>query len=254
MVVLDVRPKHEVAVVSLDDGESSIASTVTVVNTSVEVVLAKEQGKKPNYERSQADKKRVQFDEERNKAYSNRRFSKKDTQSLWYSSKDYRQFKAGTKCMAREIARFEKINQAPHSYERVMQRAYQACIEHQTELSENADNNDSHRTVLSKDEQKHMKKWMEISTNRLGCERLSIHLIAKDRALRRAEASHAVLQLQELASDVAKDDAHSNNYSNYKAELIRQSCMAITRPSRLFAQSLAQAQHESLKCEQAPCA
>lgn len=232
MIVTEIVPKHVSAVVSdaSDDGESSVSSTVTVVHTSVEVVLEKQE---PHQQDGSGylHKKSVRFNEDRNKIYGNKILCKKDLQGLWYTSKDFKQFKAGTKCMAKEIARFEALNKAPHSYARVLQRAYQACLLCPSEES-------SDFGVLSSEEEKHMKKWMEISINRLGCERLSIRAIAHDRSVRRAEMSQTVFKLQELGN-------HARN-EHYKTELIRRNCVAITRPSRLFARHLAKAQSESL--------
>jgi hypothetical protein len=145
-----------------------------------------------------------------------------DKEDIWYSLKDLQQFKSSMRNSVREIVRNDRLDSSATSYQKVLERAYDACC---------------HSDVLSKHEEQHVEAWcpVAVAASRLGLERFTIRSIFMDCANRKRNLAHTVLQIQELAMS----NKHMSRQVQMK--LIRQASVKFSRPSRLFAQQLAQA-------------
>lgn len=187
---------------TLDDN-CSVSSTVTVTNNI---------------------KKRVQFDLAHNVSYESN-ITPEESRKTWYRTKDYRVFRACAIDAAQQIMSVEARNRAPFSYKRVLERTYTAC----------SCASDEAKQVLSRDECTHLERWMEVASSRVGLEKWSIRSIAADKAERRAALTQAVLNLQSTPE-------MSDRESSDVAEFLRCTCESISRPSRLFARTMAHAQ------------
>lgn len=177
----------------------------------------------PAKDSRQALHRRVTFDENRNVYHANRQMNREEVRELWSTSAEMKQCKAQTVFLAKEIIRAEKDNSAPLSYHRIVLGAYDACCRVTCE------NNTSPLTEV---ERQHLNKWMEISTSRIGMERICIREISQDKYARRAHVVDAVLDVQENLACGAQDGD----------ELLRQASQSVSRTSRLFARELAHAQ------------
>ena len=213
----------QINITDLSD-DASTSSTITVdriakpLATSETAVVV----------RSKTPKKSVRFDDASNCEYENSLYCEEDTKDYWYDAEDYRHFKSSTMFMAKEIAKTEKNNQAPFSFQRVLMRTYEACCQHTHETN---------TSVLSVDEKKRLARWAEMATTRLGLERWSCRAINRDKSYRRNEVVNAVLEAQ----DSVFPDCDAT-------ELIRESSERVTRTSRLFARCLGEAVSGSPLC------
>jgi HD-GYP domain-containing protein (c-di-GMP phosphodiesterase class II) len=205
----------------LDSDEISLSSTFTVEHDI----------KKELHEPCQ-QKKRVCFDLDSTKEHENTSWCKEDCIDAWYVKTEYRQFKVATYYMAKEIAKSEARNKAPFSYHRIMTRAYQVCCETVDEVD---------NAALSIHEKRHLVRWAEVATSRLGLEKWSVKSIQSDKSGRRKELVELVKDLQSIP--LLEKEAMPRD------EFIRQSCQRLTRPSRLFARCLAEAQAKASQSE-----
>jgi hypothetical protein len=147
---------------------------------------------------------------------------KEDLFELWCDSLEYKHFRSSTMYVAKEIAKAESKNKAPFSYERVMNNTYLSCCK----PTSDQDN------VLTADECKHLVRWAEVATSRLGLEKWSIRSVGHDRSFRRSLMMDMVLEAQ---------NNHQGDFVTL-AHYLADSCAAISRPMRLFARTLAEAQ------------
>jgi hypothetical protein len=166
-------------------------------------------------------------------------------EELWYGPTEYRHFKTSTLKFAREIALSEQLNKAPCSYQRVMLRTYKTCCQCNEEPDENTETTTTTETeiitsttvgVLTEQEARHLKRWMDVSTSRLGVEKLSLRHLARDRIHKRKEMMQLVFEIQEMTTSNSSD---IDDIDDLKAEFIRNTCLAISRGSRLFAMHMA---------------
>ena len=146
--------------------------------------------------------------------------SKDELKERWYSSEEMRLFRSTTMFMAREISKSELRNRAPFSYERVMRRTYDVCCETIFEVAS---------PPLSSDERKHLNRWSEVATSRLGLERYCVRSIQLDKMRRRRLLTEIVLGLD---GDVDETDP----------DALSKACSRISRASRLFAQAVGESQ------------
>lgn len=174
------------------------------------------------FQSCQQRRRQVQFDEGQNVYHSNTVMTKDECQSLWHSRVDMKNFKQTTRAIAVEIHRSEKANTAPNSYARVVLAAYAACCRAVC---------DTNVSPLDNKEQKNLRKWMQVAVSRTGLDRSSIREIALERHQRRQHIAHVVMEMQE--SLVYREDLD---------QVIRKASEAISRPSRLFAREIAEAQ------------
>jgi hypothetical protein len=177
-------------------------------------------------------------------------------EELWYGPTDYKNFKTSAANLAKEIIHSESGNKAPHSYHRVLLRTYKKCCQCHAEQNNDDDENSETRNnvgvggVLTEQEFKHLKRWMDVSTSRLGVEKLSLRHLARDRVHKRNEMMQLVFEIQEMAMAVEKVnsdiDDQDIDINDLKAEFIRNTCLAISRGSRLFALHMGMALAASL--------
>jgi hypothetical protein len=165
----------------------------------------------------------VRFCMAKNESFSNNGMCKEDLSELWYDNTEYTHFRKSAMYTAKEIVKVEARNKAPFSYERVMSRTYLACCKATSEQG----------NVLTEDEFKHLVRWAEVATNRLGLEKWSIRSVGHDRSFRRSLIKDMAYEAQKNYQD---DNMMSLDY--YLAE----SCASISRPMRLYARTLAEAQ------------
>jgi hypothetical protein len=225
------------------DDDSSVSSTIAVACFSQEKLQHPSSQLINNTSQSSQlssnTKKRVRFSALDNKFHDNTVIDKEDCKDLWYQAPDYKHFKGATKYLAREIAQSEPLNRSssPYSYHRVLKRTYKACVTYDP-FDETAS---AICSVLTATEEKRLSDWMQVSTSRLGLERMAIRELAVDRSMRRQEMVETVLEMQEEAME----ERHLSGCdfdADAQAEMMRQACEEISRPSRLFAQCLAQGQ------------
>lgn len=200
-------------------------------------------------------------------------------EACWYNAADYRTFRVAALDAAQQIVATEKRNRAPFSYQRVMEHTYQACscncdsvddmeadgdstmMDQHKDVETAAfcrcrdgDGSDCHIAVLCAADALHLQRWLEVATSRLGLEKWSVRSIAADKAERRLAMYGAVAVAAAKAttarrrdsvrmvdtSDSADDDDDDDDVAA-AAECLRGTCAFLSRPSRLFSQTLAQA-------------
>jgi len=185
------------------------------------------------------EKKSVRIDEELNREHENKLYCREESQNSWYTERDYRHFKRQTKTISRAVVQSEACNCAPFSYKRVMKRVFDVCASASTEADAEHSQDGCASGILSEDDMRHMKRWAEAAPMRLGIERFTIRSISRDMALLRGELVETVLALQKVETQpgCAFD----------RAEHIRRSSMRASRPSRLFARAIAEAQAAALE-------
>jgi hypothetical protein len=200
---------------SCEQDDASTSSTMTV-----------ERQASTKQEESNTDdnstKRSVRFCMAKNESYSNNGMCKEDLSELWYDNTEYKHFRNSAMYTAKEIVKVEARNKAPFSYERVMSHAYLACCKATSDEG----------NVLTEDEFKHLVRWAEVATNRLGLEKWSIRSVGHDRSFRRSLIKDMVYEAQ-------------NNYQADNISLdyyISEASANISRPMRLYARTLAEAQ------------
>lgn len=208
---------------SSDEDESSVASTVSAHRVPLH--------KTPHSTITTTAKKGVCFNEARNESHANTQMCKEETIDLWYNIEDLSSFKVKNNDRAKEITRSERSIQAVYSYQRVIQRVYDACLKQPVEC----DDDDVSCLQLSSNDSMYLQKWLNNcdDMDRIGLERKSVRSIAKNTHFRRKDIYKMVLEIQEMETSSSLED---------KAGFLRQSCETLSRPSRLFARELAVAQ------------
>ena len=129
---------------------------------------------------------------------------------------------------------------------------------------ENGRFDDSVEEYSAEENYRQLKRWLEIATSRLGLEKLTCTKLGRDKSTRRLSIVDTVLDLQhqhryqqalqkqeqEQQQEERQQASSDNNYStentNFDA-LVRQHCERISRPSRLFARIMADAQAATLE-------
>lgn len=204
-----------------DNDDASVSS-----NASLHSTITVDRANSKDTVPSGKGRRSVRFNEKANIYHENTSWNKEDCPDTWYSYADQRLAKARMVQLAREIHKSEKVNTAPHSYQRVLLNAYDACCRAACH-GESYDSDD----LLSKEEFARLTKWTAVGFSRLGLERVCIREIARDRSNRRAHIVDAVL------------DAQDSLQSRYDTdELLRKVSQTISRPSRFFAAQVAKAQ------------
>jgi hypothetical protein len=202
-----------------EQDDASVSSTMTVERRSS---MKQEESTNDDAATSSGSRRSVHFCMAKNESFSNNAMCKEDLKELWYRNSEFKHFRAYTMYVAKEITKAEAFSKAPLSYERVMTHTYRACCKAMSDQDK----------VLTTDEFKHLVRWAEVATSRLGLEKWSIRSVGHDRSFRRSLMTDMVLEAQSNYQDdfVSMDD--------YVAE----SCANISRPMRLFARTLAEAQ------------
>jgi hypothetical protein len=227
-----------------------------------------------------------------NKAYRNTITCREDCRDQWYTANDYAQFKSDAKLIAAEIIKREKHRAASpstspssslssstmtsFSYQGILQRTLEACRTHPFNTSsdsddtdENADSvvNSSSSSILTKIEQQHLQRWLNIATMRLGLEGMTIREIGRDRLHRHKHIQKVVLQAQadiravqqqrkqqqqqqqpyravvvpSRSSNKSSSSSRLNRLSESQARHLKNVSQAVSHPSRLFAHEMARA-------------
>lgn len=221
MVFLTITQKQQV-----DQDDSSISSTLTVDRFD-----AKTEQNAGEYKLNKAGqfkgKKYVSFNKVDSYNTNTEILSFDECKAVWYNAQDYREFKALAQDSSQQILRIESRNRAPFSYQRVMETSFNACIQATNDIDE----------VLPSSELIHLHRWIEVASSRCGLEKWSVRKVSKDRSTRRHELTNTVKSIQGNTIRYENGLAYTNDN---KSELIRNSCENISRPSRLYAQILAQ--------------
>lgn len=113
--------------------------------------------------------------------------------------------------------RHEADESNPCSYYNVLSLTYKTCLQGRIQDKENL---------------QQLANWLEVGTSRRGLEQLSVHAIKKDR---RTRCNKAILTVLEAQTRFDSSSAHE------KTEGIRMIYGEITKPARLFAIALADA-------------
>lgn len=166
-------------------------------------------------------RRRVSFDEKKNKAYDNERWTAEECQQLWYSRLDFKNMKFICASLVTQVAKIEQRVKDEQSYRSVILRVYDHCCE---------------ASHISAADDKLLKMWIERSKTRSGLERLSIPEINHDRRHRRQVLMKTVLEVQ---------NCHKAGSAHSRAELLRRASVSASRASRLFAWQLANALESS---------
>jgi hypothetical protein len=242
--------------VTLDYTPSSSAPPIQsmmgplVVSISPKNMKKSKKNKSPKAQKKM--KKGVSFQESRNQAYENQNVYKEDLKQLWYNHQDYAAFKESTAQCAMEVvaasvlssqsSMLESSSSSSSSYPQTLQHVYEACVQCQSEET---------ASVLTVSEDVHLKNCLAKAPSRWGVERAAVRWIAADRHYRRSAMLELVLEMQQTMGLFANNDSSGGSTSNITMfiddgmdEVLRTSCEALSRPSRLFARHLAQAAAE----------
>jgi hypothetical protein len=165
-----------------------------------------------NVEAERPTGKTVSFNLSDNKHYNNQ-ISKGEVPQLWYSPRDYTQFREKTDKIAKEMNH-------KHSYENVITKTFLSC-----EAARGRE------PVLTKREASHLIRC--VNAYRLGMDRWCWDFLANRRSQRQKRAINSVLGMQHVAR------------GNW--DLVRQKSESITLPSRLFATTLGLALAENIQ-------
>lgn len=215
--------------VDADYDDSSVCSTLTVDRTNKGLHLTD----KEHTGSFKTSKKQVRFDLSLNDEHTVEKINAEEGKIRWYSPKDYRDFKALAHDASNQIIRIEARNRAPYSYQRVLEKVFDACVKANTDVEQ----------VLPSSELIHLQRWLEVASSRCGLEKWSIRKISQDKSCRRKELASTVLSIQATMS--------SSNHTTLsdKNEFICISCENMSRPSRLYARTVAQALAAAIETE-----
>jgi hypothetical protein len=214
-------PSSMLLVVDVDHNTYVCSSTVTEVEVykcGPSAPPGKKQHRRP----------RVRFNEDANETYLTTR--KEECIDRWYSAIDYRDFKAYNRYLVRQISKQEQVNRSASIYNRTLLRTYEACREctYDDSLADSA---------LTSTDERQLKRLMQLSTSRVGLERSCVKAIQQDRVCRRQEIVQVVMEIQD---EMAQSETLM--CLDARDQYLRQACEFISRPSRMFARQLAQAQ------------
>eukprot|EP00522_Entomoneis_paludosa_P015807 CAMPEP_0172453110 /NCGR_PEP_ID=MMETSP1065-20121228/10570_1 /TAXON_ID=265537 /ORGANISM="Amphiprora paludosa, Strain CCMP125" /LENGTH=215 /DNA_ID=CAMNT_0013205279 /DNA_START=85 /DNA_END=732 /DNA_ORIENTATION=- len=163
-------------------------------------------------------------------AYDNTQMYKEDCRDLWYTSADYKSFKANNTNNAKDIIRMDlERRQDPKAFPNVMNRIYDACCSA-------AMNNNNNISDIDSQDANCLADWLSVSYGRIGLERMCVRAIRNDKFPRRHELVDTVLEIQQEMMGHDEDQ---------KAQFMALAAQQITRPSRLFAVHLARASSQS---------
>eukprot|EP00977_Amphora_coffeiformis_P026347 scaffold25842_cov198-Amphora_coffeaeformis.AAC.2 len=164
----------------------------------------------------------VAFDETANQSYDNTQWSAEKCKRHWYTKFDYQQIKEHANSLAKQIHRQERRGSDPESYSKVLVRVYEACAED---------------TVLSENDQALLVQLMGKAQNLAGLEKTCL---AQEKRFRRQ-------QLLATVHTIQKVHHHNKQARSSHRHHTRRVSQAISRPSCLFAQHMAQALAASLQ-------
>ena len=116
------HPRQRQGAVSNDDS-SSLGTTTTMDDDSASFNV-----NNTSWDHAQSTKNiAVTFATSLNEEYANEVMVKNEIRELWYQPSDYQLFRTMALDASQQIIATEKRNRAPHSYQRVLERTYEAC-------------------------------------------------------------------------------------------------------------------------------
>jgi hypothetical protein len=197
-------------------------------------------------------KSMVRFDVALNKEYENTEMCFEECRFLWYSSRQLQTFKDSNYAHAEDIIQSEKaMASSPLSYKRLLRLTYKACChcqENDEDIEEADEDGNSIVVSLTPSQQEALELLLghnDLALCRLGMDRMIVRSIARDMHLRRKEMQRFIYQLQEMKMTTSNSSDDKDDKKLLLAEMIRSRCQALSRPARLYARHLAQAQAAS---------
>jgi hypothetical protein len=218
-MLLQVPDSKHRRITRCEQDDASTSSTLTVEKAS----CAKQEVSTSDNDAASSSRRSVSFCLEKNESFSNDIVCREDLFELWYDSVEYKHFRSSTMYVSKEITKAESKNKAPFSYERVMSNTYLACSKAMSDQG----------NVLTADEFKHLVRWTEVATSRLGLEKWCIRSVGNDRSFRRSLMLDMVVEAQ---------NNHRNDEFVTLEDYLATSCATVSRPMRLFSRTLAEAQ------------
>lgn len=177
----------------------------------------------------------VSFDETANHSYTNTQWSAEDCRQHWYTKLDYQQIKEYTTALVKQLCKSEgRQRHNPDSYRNVLVRVCDACA-----AAVPPETSSTHTDfVLSHDDQASLTQLVGKAQSRAGLETIFIRPLAEEKRSRRQQYAATVWAVQRH---------HKAGRLSTRAELMRLSCQAVSRPSRLLARHMARALEASLQ-------
>ena len=176
----------------------------------------------------------VTIDETCNASYANTQWCADDCKRHWYTRLDYQQIKTNVKLMAKRMTQRERDSRGDddenESYHNVLLRVYEACGAVPQETTE---------AILTADEQALLAQLVGKAQHRAGLEKIGIQALAHGKRHCRAVVLDTVLTVQATHRAAAS--------RRTRTQLLRLSCQAVSRPSRVWARVMAQALEASLQ-------
>lgn len=185
----------------------------------------------------------VRFDESKNQAYANDIVGRDECHQTWYSVADIQRFKAQTRQHTRDLRNLEAITQnlenitkddtSTPSWSKAYSTVYQACCDAATSSSCLNDHAEAERV------QQHLPTNVHacnVDIFTCGMEKRAVETVAADIRRRRAVLRKEVFFWQ---SNAAAMLGHQKGDHPVLPHMIRQACLKVSRPSRLYAQHIA---------------
>jgi len=180
-------------------------------------------------------RRKVSFDMSQTQLHRSPHGDKDDIKDLWYKAPDFQRFRTHTSALAKYVRNSDEKHSYRDctrvSYEAAVLRAYDVCRSVVVEPTEDCGAN---CCPVDLDLTWAITQWIQRTPGRVGLEQRIVKDLGREEGYRRSEIVDTVLAMQELGGGDSKDDLTD--------ECIRRSSEHISRPSRLFARCLAEAQ------------
>ncbi|KAL7572691.1 hypothetical protein ACA910_008966 [Epithemia clementina (nom. ined.)] len=241
MPSVPVSTLDQMRIVDYDCSEElSVSSTF---NVTAEEPIIKAPPSFPSRKRSVRN---ISFNESANVHYANHQICREDVDSLWYSRMDLQEFKNNYVEAIKEVIRAERDHKKDSkSYQRVFTRVFDACCRATKE--HDVDQIMSTYSALRSRDRYAFEEWVAVATTRTGLERVAHRKICQDRATRRRQLFDAVQSWQDAAVAYNSTTSIDNNINNNIENIIALAAQELSRPSRVFATYLGQAQARALQ-------
>ena len=194
----------------------------------------------------------VFFNESLNVFHENTDLCLEDVESLWWDRIELNGLKSNYIQAAKNVIRAEKEHKTDcKSYNRVFERVYAACCRATAaEDDTNHDNyvsNDSTLVDISSSDQLAFRKWVSVTGNRVGLEHVVHRTIYKDKIFRRRKLYDVVSSCQDMilppdCKSKTRNSSGCKNKNQNLEPLLALAAKEVSRPSRIFAALLGQAQ------------
>ena len=172
-------------------------------------------------------RRRVRFDLSENQFYYQNKMCAEDlADCCWYNRQEFADFRMDTLQNAKEVILFDReFCSGWDSYQNVLTRVYETCLESVMES-----------TQLDPEDAQAFSRYVSSMEMRIGLERSAVRKVGRDKMNRRKALLETMISVQEDLD--CQDDVSLAQ----RQEILSFTCREITRPSRLFATFLAQAQ------------